>query len=117
MIRELELYRALLVNKRAELLSGLRLKLDTLVRPENPEADGLAELIHEQQVASPLNQIDLLQLHLVTTLLHRLNGDDRGGACAECSEPIADMRQSESDSVDEPQSPMRGSYRPPQPNT
>lgn len=84
-------YRELLLGKQAELLSGFRLKLETLVGPENPASEDLAQLLHDQHIAIKLNQIDLLQLQLVTTALQRLDGNGYG-VCADCGAKISDRR-------------------------
>jgi DnaK suppressor protein len=86
-----EIYRRILLEKRAEVLSGLGIKFDTLARLGRVAEDDQAQLSHDEFVSLHLNSLDYAQLRLVEEALDRLQAGDYG-ICLCCEAPIAPKR-------------------------
>ena len=83
--------RAMLLERRATVLSALGAKADTHARLENLAEDDQAQISHDQFVSSRMNGLDYRQLRLVEEALDRLDAGDYG-ICLSCDEPIAEKR-------------------------
>jgi RNA polymerase-binding transcription factor len=86
-----EAYRQQLVEKRADVLSTLGIKFDTLARMGRVAEEDQAQLTHDEFVSLHLNSLDYNQLRLVDEALDRLNSGDYG-ICLSCEEPIPAKR-------------------------
>lgn len=84
-------YRKILLGKKLELLSALRVKLDTLAAGASPTLEDLAPELHDQFIALQLNRLDSLQLKLIEAALGRMDGKNYG-VCEDCGEAIAAKR-------------------------
>ena len=84
-------YRKLLLDKRAQVLSGLGGRFDTLARMGRVAEDDQAPITHEEFVSLRLNSIDYQELRLVDEALDRLDSGDYG-VCLCCEQPIAPKR-------------------------
>jgi DnaK suppressor protein len=86
-----EAYRDVLVEKRAEVLSGLGSKFDTLARMGRVAEEDQAQISHDEFVSLHLNSLDYVQLRLIEEALNRLDSGDYG-ICLSCEEPIPPKR-------------------------
>ena len=86
-----ESYREMLLDKRAEVLSGLGIKFDTLSRTERVGEEDQAQISHDEFVSLHLNGMDYAQLRLVEEALDRMESGDYG-ICLSCDEPIPAKR-------------------------
>jgi DnaK suppressor protein len=86
-----EIYRCMLLEKRAQVLSGLGTKFDTLARMGRVAEDDQAQLSHDESVSLHLNGLDYAQLRLVEEALDRMKTGDYG-VCLSCEEPIPPKR-------------------------
>jgi DnaK suppressor protein len=84
-------YREMLLAKRAEVLSGLGIKFDTLARMGRVAEDDQAQVLSEESVSLHLNILDYTQLRLIEEALDRLDSGDYG-ICLSCDEPIPPKR-------------------------
>jgi len=84
-------YRQQLTEKRAEVMSTLGVKFDTLARMGRVAEEDQAQLTHDEFVSLRLNSIDYGQLRLVDEALDRLDSGDYG-ICLHCEEPIPAKR-------------------------
>lgn len=84
-------YRQMLQDKRADVLSTLGVKFDTLARMGRVAEEDQAQITHDEFVSLRLNSIDYLQLRLVNEALDRLSSGDYG-ICQACEEPIPAKR-------------------------
>jgi DnaK suppressor protein len=84
-------YREMLQEKRAEVLSGLGTKFDTLARMGRVAEDDQAQFLNDESVSLHLNVLDYAQLRLIEEALDRLNSGDYG-ICLSCEEPIPPKR-------------------------
>ena len=84
-------YRELLLEKRAEVLSGLGVKFDTIARMGRVAEEDQAQLSHDEFVSLHLNSLDYAQLRLVEEAIDRLEAGDYG-FCLACEEPIPAKR-------------------------
>ena len=84
-------YREMLLEKRAEVLSGLGVKFDTLARMGRVAEDDQAQFLSDESVSLHLNILDYAQLRLIEEALDRLDSGDYG-ICLSCEEPIAPKR-------------------------
>ena len=84
-------YRASLLAKRDQVLSGLGTKFDTRARMGRVAEDDQATISHDEFVSLRLNSLDYDQLRLVQEALDRLAAGDYG-VCLECEGPIAPKR-------------------------
>ena len=85
------IYRELLLKKRAEVVSGLGTKFDTLARMGRVAEDDQAQYLNEESVSLHLNTLDYTQLRLIEEALDRLEAGDYG-ICLSCEEPIPPKR-------------------------
>ena len=84
-------YREMLLEKRAEVLSGLGIKFDTLARMGRVAEDDQAQYLNEESVSLHLNILDYAQLRLIEEGLDRLDSGDYG-ICLSCDQPIPPKR-------------------------
>jgi DnaK suppressor protein len=84
-------YREKLLEKRAQVLSGLGTKFDTLARMGRVAEEDQAQISHDEFVSLHLNSMDYAQLRLVEEALDRMNSGDYG-VCLSCEEPIPAKR-------------------------
>jgi RNA polymerase-binding transcription factor len=86
-------YRQKLLEKRADVLSALGIKFDTLARMGRVAEDDQAQITHDEFVSLHLNALDYRELRLVEEALDRLDSGDYG-ICLGCEEPIPPKRLS-----------------------
>ena len=86
-----QIYRQQLMDKRAEVMSTLGMKFDTLARMGRVAEEDQAQLTHDEFVSLRLNNIDYGQLRLVDEALDRLDSGDYG-LCLQCEEAIPAKR-------------------------
>ena len=84
-------YREMLLEKRAEVLSGLGVKFDTLARIGRVAEDDQAQFLSDESVSLHLNTLDYAQLRLIEEALDRLDSGDYV-ICLSCEEPIPPKR-------------------------
>ena len=84
-------YRKMLLEKRAEVMSGLGTKFDTLARMGRVAEDDQAQFLNEESVSLHLNVLDYAQLRLIEEALDRLDSGDYG-ICLSCDAPIPPKR-------------------------
>ena len=84
-------YREMLLHKRAEVLSGLGIRFDTMARMGRVAEEDQAQITHDEFVSLHLNGLDYAQLRLVEEALDRLDSGDYG-ICLNCEEPIPAKR-------------------------
>ena len=84
-------YNHQLLQKRAQVLSTLGIKFDTLARMGRVAEDDQAQITHDEFVSLHLNSLDYLQLRMVDEALDRLDSGDYG-ICLACEEPIPAKR-------------------------
>src|SRR5271157_3071220 len=84
-------YQEMLREKRAEVLSGLGTKFDTLARMGRVAEEDQAQISNDEFVSLHLNILDYVQLRLIEEALDRLSSGDYG-ICLSCEEPIPDKR-------------------------
>jgi DnaK suppressor protein len=84
-------YRALLQDKRLDLLSNLGIKFDTLASMGRVPEEDQAQVSHEEFISMRLNGLDYEQLRLVQEALDRLDSGEFG-VCQACEEPISSKR-------------------------
>ena len=88
---EVQLYREMLLDKKAQALSNLNVKFDTLAAMGRVAEEDQAQLSHDEFVSLSLNNIDYEQLGLVEEALGRLTAGGYG-TCLGCGDPIPDKR-------------------------
>jgi DnaK suppressor protein len=81
----------MLLEKRAEVLSGLGIKFDTLARMGRIAEEDQAQISNDEFVSLHLNILDYGQLRLIEEALDRLDSGDYG-VCLSCDEPIPPKR-------------------------
>ena len=84
-------YREMLQEKRAEVLSGLGTKFDTLAQMGRVAEDDQAQFVNDESVSLHLNVLDYAKLRLIDEALDRLDSGDYG-ICLSCEEPIPPKR-------------------------
>ena len=84
-------YREMLLEKRAEVLSGLGIKFDTLAQMGRVAEDDQAQFSSDESVSLHLNTLDYAQLRLIEEALDRLDSGDYG-TCLSCDQPIPPKR-------------------------
>jgi DnaK suppressor protein len=84
-------YREMLLEKRAQVLSGLGIKFDTLARMGRMAEDDQAQFLNDESVSLHLNILDYAQLRLIEEALDRLDSGDYG-TCLSCEQPIPPKR-------------------------
>ncbi len=82
-------HRRALLNKRAQILSALRLDRGKPNERVNEEDQGT--VAHEEFVSMRLNHLDYAQLRLIDEALDRVESGDYG-ICLSCEEGIPDKR-------------------------
>jgi len=85
------IYREMLREKRAEVLSGLGIKFDTLASMGRVAEDDQAQFLNDESVSLHLNRLDYAKLRLIEEALDRLKSGDYG-ICLCCEEPIPPKR-------------------------
>lgn len=86
-------YRQKLLEKRADVVSALGMKFDTLARMGRVAEDDQAQITHDEFISLRLNSLDYRELRLVDEALDRLDSGDYG-ICLACEEPIPPKRLS-----------------------
>jgi DnaK suppressor protein len=86
-----EIYRSLLLKRRAEVLSGLGGKFDTMAKLGRVAEDDQAQISHDEFVNLQLNGMDYAQLRLIQEALDRFAAGDFG-ICLACEKPIPPKR-------------------------
>ena len=86
-----EEYHQMLLARRAQVLSGLGGKFDTLARMGRVAEDDQAQISHDEFISLRLNSMDYGQLRLVNEALDRMRSGDYG-SCLACEEPIPAKR-------------------------
>ena len=84
-------YRQALLNKRAEVLSNLGVKFDTLASMGRLAEEDQAQVSHDEFISLHLNSLDYEQMRLVDEALARLDSGEYG-TCQGCQEPISVKR-------------------------
>src|ERR1051326_26627 len=84
-------YRRLLLDRRAEVMTGLGVKFDTLAGMGRVAEEDQAQISHDEFVSLRLNGLDYAELRLVNEALDRMDSGDYG-VCLACEEPIAPKR-------------------------
>ena len=90
-MRRIESYRFALREKKAEVLSALGIKFDTLAALGRVAEDDQAQISHDEFISLRLNSLVYQKLRQVDEALLRI---DRGefGICARCEQPIPEKR-------------------------
>jgi DnaK suppressor protein len=88
---DLKEYRQRLLNRKAELASGLHSRPGMLAELGHVAEEDQAPVIHSEFIAVRINQISHEQLDLVEAALARLDSGEYG-ICVECERPIAAKR-------------------------
>jgi len=86
-----ESYRRLLLDRRAEVLSSLGVKFDTLAAMGRVAEEDQAQIYHDEFISLSLNTLDYQQLGLIDEALDRISGGEYG-LCLACGEPIPRKR-------------------------
>ena len=86
-----ESYRRLLLDRRAEVLSSLGVKFDTLAAMGRVAEEDQAQIYHDEFISLSLNTLDYQQLGLIDEALDRISGGEHG-LCLACGEPIPRKR-------------------------
>jgi DnaK suppressor protein len=81
----------MLLDKRAEVLSSLGSKFDTMARLGRVAEDDQAQISHDEFVSLRINSLDYTQLRLIEEALDRLDSGDYG-VCMACEAPIPSKR-------------------------
>ncbi len=84
-------YQRLLLQKKAQVLSGLGVKFDTYAKMGRVAEDDQAQISHDEFVSLRLNSLDYGQLRLVEEALDRVRSGDYG-VCLACEQPIPAKR-------------------------
>lgn len=84
-------YQRMLLEKRADVLSGLGVKFDTMARMGRVAEEDQAQITHDEFISLSLNSLDYTQLRLIEEALDRLEAGDYG-YCLSCEERIPDKR-------------------------
>ncbi len=86
-----ELYRRALLIRKAEVLSNLGVKFDTVAAMGRVAEEDQAQVSHDEYVSLSLNSLDFQQLGLVEEALDRIKVGDYG-FCQACGDPIPGKR-------------------------
>jgi DnaK suppressor protein len=89
--KEVESYRRMLLDKKAQVLSNLGAKFDTLAAMGRVAEEDQAQMSHDEFISLSLNSIDYEQLGLVEEALDRVKVGDYG-RCLGCGDPIPAKR-------------------------
>ena len=87
----MEFYRRVLLARKAEVLSNLGVKFDTLAAMGRVAEEDQAQMSHEEYISLSLNSLDFQQLGLVEEALDRIKVGDYG-FCQACGDPIPGKR-------------------------
>jgi DnaK suppressor protein len=87
----MESYRCALLARKAEVLSNLGVKFDTLAAMGRVAEEDQAQVSHDEYISLSLNSLDFQQLGLVEEALDRIMVGDYG-LCQACSGPISGKR-------------------------
>ena len=87
----MELYRRTLLARKAEVLSNLGVKFDTLAAMGRVAEEDQAQMSHDEYISLSLNRLDFQQLGLVEEALDRIKVGDYG-FCQACGDPIPGKR-------------------------
>jgi DnaK suppressor protein len=87
----MESYRRALLARRAEVLSNLGVKFDTLAAMGRVAEEDQAQVSHDEYISLRLNSLDFQQLGLVEEALDRIKVGDYG-SCQACGDPIPGKR-------------------------
>lgn len=87
----MEFYRSVLLARKAEVLSSLGVKFDTLAAMGRVAEEDQAQMSHDEYVSLSLNSLDFQQLGLVEEALDRIKVGDYG-SCQACGGPISGKR-------------------------
>jgi len=88
---QVESYRRMLLDKKAQVLSNLGAKFDTLAAMGRVAEEDQAQMSHDEFISLSLNSIDYQQLGLVEEALDRVRVGDYG-ICLGCGDPIPAKR-------------------------
>lgn len=84
-------YRSALLEAKAEVLSNLGVKFDTLAAMGRVAEDDQAQIWHDEFISLHLNSLDYEKLRRIEEALDRLDSGDYG-TCLSCGEPIRERR-------------------------
>jgi len=84
-------YRRMLEEKRAAVMSSLGSKFDTMARLGRVAEDDQAQISHDEFISLRMNSLDYAQLRLIEEALDRLASGDYG-YCLACEEAIPAKR-------------------------
>ena len=84
-------YRAMLLEKRRQILASLGVKFDTIARMGRVAEEDQAQVSHDEFISLRMNSLDYRQLRLIQEALDRIESGDFG-TCLACEEPIAPKR-------------------------
>jgi RNA polymerase-binding protein DksA len=87
----MEFYRQILLARKAEVVSNLGVKFDTLAGMGRVAEEDQAQMSHDEHISLSLNSLDFQQLGLVEEALDRIKMGDYG-FCQACGGPIAGKR-------------------------
>ncbi len=88
---QIEVYRALLLDKKRFLRAGLGLKRDSGNENQRINEEDQAQSSHDEFLALSLNNLDYTQLRLIDAALDRIAAGDFG-VCLDCDEEIPERR-------------------------
>ena len=88
---QIEVYRALLLEKKRSLRAGLGLKRDSGNENQRINEEDQAQSSHDEFLALSLNNLDYTQLRLIDAALDRIAAGDFG-VCLDCDEEIPERR-------------------------
>jgi DnaK suppressor protein len=86
-----ESYQRMLLARRAEVLSSLGVKFDTLAAMGRVAEEDQAQLSHDEFISLSLNRLDYQQMGLIEEALDRIKVGDYGD-CLACGDPIPSKR-------------------------
>ena len=84
-------HRSVLLARRAELLSNLGVKFDTVAAMGRVAEEDQAQVSHDEFISLSLNILDYQQLRLIDEALDRIRAGDYG-SCLACGDPIPPKR-------------------------
>jgi len=90
-VRDSATYRDMLLEKRAQVMSGLGSKFDTLASMGRVAEDDQPQFLNDESVSLHLNVLDYAQLRLIEEALDRLASGDYG-ICLCCDQRIPPKR-------------------------
>jgi DnaK suppressor protein len=84
-------YQNMLLEKRAQVLSAMGVKFDTMAKMGRVAEEDQAQMSHDEFISLHLNSLDYVQLRLVNEALDRVSSGDYG-ICLACEQPIPPKR-------------------------